>query len=379
MSDLTTIVNPADLRLALASGSLERVDLQAVDLPPTDVPRLRMANVRMTGTKLVGLHVGQLDARKVQARGVLLRATRFERAELHNWDVSASQGQELQWPGARLYDCLFTETPLTNANLARAMLVGCEFAMADLNHANLTEALILHSKFTDSRQGGAVLDNANLSGAVLCQVDLRGANLLRANFAGAVLIGVDLRDANLVGVSFRNAVLVDIKTERAEINAQTLSDIQNAGSSLADVFDRLKNLTAEQAAMIAATVLTRGGGISAQQTGMAGGAPSQQVDAMAILMRQSFAGMVRELQGRGGPPELGSLRVDGEHVYAKGVTGDEVRLTAANRDASRQAAPMRTPDPGQAAPPAAARPAPAAVPGTTAAPPTGRFSGLEID
>lgn len=377
MSDLHTIANASDLRTALQSGTLERVDVAAVDLPPLDVGRLHLNHVRLVGTKVVGLHVAELYAKRIHARGVLLRGTRFERAEMHNWDVSASQAQEIQWPGARLQECRFTETPLTNANLQRALVVGCEFAMADLNHANMAESLILHSNFADSRQGGAVLDNANLSGAVLCQVSLRGANLFRASFASAVLIGVDLRDANLVGVTFRDAVLIDCKTERADLGGGAAEELAKASGSMADVFDRLKLLPAEHLAMMTAALLVRGGGM-APATQSNAVATTGQVDPLATLMRLNFATMIRELQGRGGPAELGMLRVDGDHVYARGVAGDEVRLTQAARDAPRQAAQMRVPDPAPATRPGAPAPAPAAAaPAGTGNP--GRFNGLEID
>lgn len=378
MSDLHAIANAADLRAALQSGQLERADVAATDLPPLDVGAVRMNHVRMLGTKLVGLHINGLHASRVHGRGVLLRGTRFERAELLQWDIAASQAQEIQWPAARLQDCRFTETPLTNANLQRSILVGCEFALSDLNHANLSEALILHSNFTDTRQGGAVLDNTNLAGAVLCHVNLRGANLFRANFQHAVLIGVDLRDANLTGVSFRDAVLIDCKTERAEMSGSTVQEVAQAGGSLADVFERLKHLPAEQTAMMAAALLVRGAAATPTSGNVTASASGAQLDPLATLMRLSFAAMIRELQGRGGPAELGQLRVDGEHVYARSTGGDEVRLTSARADAPRQAAQMRVPDPGTPAQPAARpAPAPAAQPGTPAA--GGRFGGLEID
>jgi uncharacterized protein YjbI with pentapeptide repeats len=380
MSDLHAIANAADLRAALQSGQIERADIAATDLPPVEVGAVRMNHVRMMGTKLVGLHINGLHASRVHGRGVLLRATRFERAELLQWDISASQAQEIQWPAARLQDCRFTETPLTNANLQRSILVGCEFALSDLNHANLSEALILHSNFTDTRQGGAVLDNANLSSAVLCHVNLRGANLFRASFQHAVLIGVDLRDANLTGVSFRDAVLIDCKTERAEMSGSTVQELAQAGGSLAEVFERLKHLPAEQTAMMAAALLVRGATATPSSAGNSAASAtnaSGQLDPMATLMRLSFAAMIRELQGRGGPAELGQLRVDGDHVYARSTGGDEIRLTSARADAPRQAAQMRVPDPGQPA----ARPAPAPVAAPAATPaPGGRFGGgLEID
>ncbi len=370
MSDLHTIANASELRQALQTGSLDRVEISPVDLPPLEVGTVRMNSVKMTGTKLVGLAIQHLHATRVQARGILLRATRFEGAELHNWDVSASHAQEIQWPCVRMHDCRFTETPLTNANLSRSMIVGGEFAQSDLNHANLSESLLLHTNFSDSRQGGAVLDNANLSDAVLCQVNLRGANLLRASFAGAVLIGVDLRDANLVGVSFRNAVLVDCKTERAEITGQTIQDMAQAGHTLADVFERLRHLPAEHNAMIAAAMLMRGGATQATQNTQQS-ASLAPADPLARILSLNFANLLRELQGRGGPAELGLLRVDGDHVYARSSTGDEVRLTTAANAAPRQAPQMRVPDVAPAAP---ARAAPVRPPA-----PSGGAGGLEID
>ncbi len=375
MSDLHTLTNAQDLRAALQSGHLERLEIAALDLAPAEFGSVEMNHVRMVGTKLVGLRIGQLLARRVHGRGVLLRATRFERAELHNWDISASQAQEIQWPSSRLHDCRFAETPLTNANLSRALLVGCEFAMSDLNHANLSESLILNGGFTDTRQGGAVLDNTNLSGAVLCNVNLRGANLFRANFSHAVLIGVDLREANLTSVRFADAVLVDCKLERADLSGGTGQEIAMAGNSLADVFERLKHLPAEHTAMIAAALLLRGGTSQTSREVASATATGAQLDPLTTLLRLSFAAMVRELQGRGGPAELSQFRVDGEHVYVRGVEGGEIRVTAAARDAPRQSPNMRIPDPGASAAPRPAA-APAAAP---AVPATGRFSGLEID
>ncbi|MSQ82004.1 MAG: pentapeptide repeat-containing protein [Myxococcales bacterium] len=380
MSDLTTLANASDLRTALQSGSLERCEIGPVDLPPIDVPSVRLNHVRMTGTKLVGVHAGNWHANRWIARGVLLRGARFDRAELLNCEISNGQGQELHWPTARLFDCRFVETPLTNANLGRSLIVGCDFAQSDLNHASLGESMLLNSSFTDARQGGAVLDNANLTGSVLCNVNLRGANLFRANFSNAVLINVDLREANLTGVSFRNAVVLDVKTDRAELTGTTHQEFQLAGTSLSDIWDRLRHLPADVLALMTAALLHR-----AQPTAATSPINTTQggVDPLAILLRLNFSALVRELQGRGGPAELAQLRVDGDHVYARSQTGEELRMTGAGNNAARQPAPMRTPDPPtqQQAPSASvgrnAQPAAAG----TAPPPSGngRFSGLEID
>ncbi len=374
MSDLNSIANVHDLRAALQSGHLDRCDVGPVDLPPVELPSARLNHVRMTGTKLIGVHALGWHANRWIARGILLRGTRFERAELHHCEISNSQAQELHWPQARMFDSRFVETPLTNANLGRSILSNCDFAQSDLNHANLTESLLLNCRFADQRQGGAVLDNANLAGAVLCNVDLRGANLFRTNFSHAVLVNVDLRDANLTGVSFREAVVIDVKTERADLQGQTLQEFQAAGSSVGDVFERIRHLPPDVGAMIAASLLVR-----AQPTA---GAPQGQsssaapADPLGTLLRLTFAAMVRELQGRGGPQELGQLRVDGEHVYARSVSGEEVRLTAADRAPPRQAPQMRAAEPPRENAPSR----PAAVPAPPAVPPTGgRFSGLEID
>ncbi|MSP92926.1 MAG: pentapeptide repeat-containing protein [Myxococcales bacterium] len=384
MSDLHAIANASELRQALQNGGLDRAEVPAIDLPPTDVGKVRLHNVRMVGTKLVGLHIAELTSHRVDARGVILRGTRFERAEMQNWVVSNSQAHEAQWPGARLLDCQFAETPLTAANLQRSMIVGCEFAQSDLNHANLQEALILHSRFTDARQGGAVLDNARLAGAVLCHVNLRGANLFRADFTGAVLVGVDLREANLVGAIFRDAVLIDVKYDRADMSGSTVQELAQALTGVADVFDRLKDHDPMQLAMVAATVLVRGGAQAQAQATPGVAIAREGADPLANLMHLSFAGLIRELQGRGGPQELGQMRVDGEHVYARSVGGDEVRITGAGRDAPRQAAQMRVPDPQPGTAPAAMpTPATGTASGPGAAPAAkpagGRFSGLEID
>lgn len=378
MSDLHSISNASELRSALQGGVLERCEIGPVDLPPVDAPAVRLNHVRMTGTKMIGVHAAGWHANRWQARGVLLRGSRFDRAELHNCEIANGHGQELHWPAARLFDSRFVETPLTNANFGRALVVGCDFAQSDLNHATLGEAMLLNTSFADARQGGAVLDNVNLSGAVLCNVNLRGANLFRANFANAVLINVDLRESNLTNVSFRNAVVIDCKTERAELSGSTHQEYQTAGSSLSDIWERLRHLPADVLALMTAALLARAqAGVPATATSSA--APSGGVDPFAALLRLNFAALVRELQGRGGPAELGQLRVDGEHVYARSQTGEEVRMTGSSANAPRQPAPMRTPDPPQQQSPGVARGSPAPAPATPAAGGSGRFSGLEID
>jgi uncharacterized protein YjbI with pentapeptide repeats len=349
-----------------------------------EAPLVRINHVRMTGTKLIGLHCTGWIANRWQGRGVLLRGTRLEKAELHHCDITNSQGQELHWPASKLFDSRFVETPLTNANFGRSVMVGCEFAQSDLNHANLTESLLLGCRFTDARQGGAVLDNINLSGAVLCNVDLRGANLFRASFANAVLVGVDLRESNLTGVSFRNAVIVDVKTDRADLAGSTHQEFHAAGTSMMEAFERLRHLSPDVTAMIAAALLLRSPGATTAPTAGSSAGASSAADPLASLMRLNFAAMIRELQGRGGPQELGQLRVDGDHVYARSVTGEEVRLTSAQAAPARVAPQMRAPEPGASpssgnSPSAPSRPAaPAAAPAPTSSA-GGRFSGLEID
>ena len=271
----------------------------------------------------------------------------------------------MQLPGARLEDCQFVDTPLTNSNFRRAQWLNCTFQQADLNHVVLAEAFILQCRFEDARQGGAVLDNTDLRDAVLCRVDLRGANLLRANFEGAILVDVDLRDANLRDVRFAGALLVGCRLERTEF-----ADLAQQQATTAQILARLGHLAPDQVLAIAAALLARPSERSpdresAPQTANSG-------DAVGNLLKLSFPALVRELQGRGGPTELARLRVDGEHVWATAHTGDEVRLTSGSQQqrlAPQMAVPLPVPT---QTPPNPPTPAPIA-------PPKGRSSGLEID
>ncbi len=358
MSDLHTIANAADLRQALQSGRLERVAIDSLDLPPLHVSAVTMAHVRMVGPRLIGLQIDDLQASNVQARGVLLRAVRWPHAQLMRWQVSASQAQEMQLPGARLEACTFVDTPVTNSNFRGAQWLGCTFQQADLNHVTLGDAFILDSRFEDARQGGAVLDNADLQNAVLCHVDLRGANLLRANFQGAILVDVDLRDANLREARFADVLLVNCRLERTEFTALG----QNQASH-AQLLERLGRLPPEQVLAIAAALLVRPAGAIPERTDTPHG------DGVGNLLKLTFPALVRELQGRGGPAELARLRVDGEHVWATAHTGDEVRLTS-GAQVQRVAPQMAVPLPVSPQIPQAPTPV---------APPKSRPSGLEID
>lgn len=360
MTDLHTIANTADLRSALQAGRLERTAITALDLPPLHIARVAMAHVRMVGPRLTGLAIDDLQAQNVQARGVLLRAVRWPHAQLQRWHVSASQAQEMQLPGALMQDCTFVDTPVTNSNFRGARWLGCAFQQSDLNHVVLAESVILDCRFEDARQGGAVLDNADLRDAVLCRVDLRGANLLRANFAGAILVDVDLRDANLREVRFDGALLVNCQLERTEFAALA----QNS-TGHAEVLQRLAKLAPDQVLAVAAALLVRPSQAPADRPATSG----TQADPLAGLLQLSFAALVRELQGRGGPAELAKLRVDGDHVWATAHTGDEVRLTT-GATLQRQAPQMAVPLPVTPANP------PPAAPVT---PPKGRPSALEID
>ena len=366
MSDLHTVANAADLRLALQAGVLRRATVESLDLPPLHVAAVRLDHLKLLGPRLTGLAIDALEALHVQARGAVLRAVRWPDARLAHWHVSASQAQEMQLPGARLEQCQFVDTPLTNSNLRRAQLLGCTFQQADLNHVVLAAALLLRCHFEDARQGGAVLDNADLRDAVLCHVDLRGANLLRANFSGAILVDVDLRDANLKEAQFAEALVVNSRLDRTEF-----AHLMASPASHEEVWQRLERLPGEQVRAIAAGLLMA----PAQREGAAPEAPagSQGADSLAALLQLSFPALLRELQGRGGPPELARLRVDGDQVWATTHSGDEVRLTSGPAQL-RMAPQMAVPLPGTAAPqPKAPPPAPAASP-AKAGP-----AGLEID
>ena len=375
MSDLLQISNTRDFVQQLKTGTFERVEVGPCDLGQhggAEFGPATWSHVRMTGTKLVGLNVKQLRADRWMARGALLNGTRFEAAELSGVHISNSQAMAIQWPSAVLRRCSFVETPLTNANLSRALFTDCRFEIADLNHANLSEALLLNCSLSDNRQGGAVVDNANLSGAVLCGVNLSGAGLFRANFDGAVLVNVDMRGANLVDASFRDTVMVQCKTDHADMSPQTESQIKQARSDVGAIIAALqRHHEPQQLAAVTAGLLA--GGVIAGAS--AAPAPTPSADPVAELVQLDFATLVRELQGRGGPSELGRLRVDGNHVYARGVDGQEVRLTAQDRSAPIRPPVMRQPEPERAAPPAPAAPAP---------PPNfggggGDGGGLEID
>ncbi|MCO4760697.1 MAG: pentapeptide repeat-containing protein [Myxococcales bacterium] len=383
MSDLNQIANARDFVQQLRTGRMHRVEVAPCDLGQhggTEFGPASWNHVRMTGTKLVGLWIRDLKVDRWFARGVLLNGTRFEGAQLSSVSISNSQAMALQWPKAVLQGCRFSETALTNANLSRAALTGCHFDISDLNHTNLTEALLLNCRFTDSRQGGAVVDNVNLSGAVLCGVDLRGAGLFRANFDGAVLVDVDLRDANLVDANFRNAVMIGCKTDRADMSGETERQVRNAAGGIADITRTLlAHHEPAQLAMITAAVLAAMADLERPAAAASPAAAATTGDPVAELVQLQFPTLIRELQGRGGPTELGRLRVEGDHVYARGIDGNEVRLTAQERSAPVRPPVMRDPKPAPATPrpaaPAPPDPAPAAPPSY------GDFdaAGLEID
>lgn len=393
MSDMNQIANARDFIQQLRTGRMHRVEVAPCDLGQhggVEFGPSSWNHVRMTGTKMVGLTIRDLRVDRWLARGVLLNGTRFEGAELRSVSISSSQAMALQWPRAVLEGCQFSETPLTNANLSRAALTGCHFSISDLNHANLTESLLLNCRFTDSRQGGAVVDNVNLSGAVLCGVDLRGAGLFRANFDGAILVNVDLRDANLVDASFQGAVMIGCKTDRADMSESTETQVRAADGGISDIAKSLSGRhDPKQLAMITAAVLAAM--VDVAQPAAATVADSvSSGDAVAELVLLKFPALVRELQGRGGPSELGRLRVDGDHVYARGVDGNEVRLTTQERSAPVRPPVMRDPTPergsgGGSRPSSSARPAPARPappdPAPAAPPAYGDFdaAGLEID
>jgi uncharacterized protein YjbI with pentapeptide repeats len=247
----------------------------------------------------------------------------------------------------------------------------------DLNHTNMTEAMFINCRFTDTRQGGAVLDNANFAGAVLCNTQMVGANLFRASFDGAVLIGVDLRQANLVDVNFDGAVLIGVKLDGAEMSAETAAAARSAGKSLAEVVTQLGRHDPAHLAVIAATAVAAIATAASQQTPGQQGAAASSGPSINELLALDFAGLIRELQGRGGPTELGRLRVEGQQVFARGVDGTETRLTTADRAPQQRPPTMRNPEPE----PTRAPPPPAAAPAPTSSDFGGAFGngGLEID
>ncbi len=365
MTDSPTIANAADLRNALQSGRLERVAIDSLDLPPLHLGTVAMSHVRLIGPRLTGLQIDALTAHHIQARGVLLRAVRWPKADLRSWQISSSQAQEMQLPGAHLQSCHVIDTPVTNSNFRRGQLQNCTFQQSDLNHVVLAEAFLLDCRFEDARQGGAVLDNADLRDAVLCNVDLRGANLLRANFQGAVLVDVDLRDANLRDVRFEGALLLRCRLDRTEF--AHLADQQ---ATYAEVLQRLAGWPSEVVLAVAASLLTRQA--TAEEPRTQGTAQGSAGDPVASLLKLTFPALVRELQGRGGPSELARLRVDGEHVWATAHTGDEVRLT--NGAQTQRVAPQMAVPLPSAAPTSQVAPAPSPV-----VPPQGRSTALEID
>ncbi|MBP47481.1 MAG: hypothetical protein CMH53_06045, partial [Myxococcales bacterium] len=125
MSDLHQIANARDFIEQLKSGQMQRVEVGACDLGQhggEEFGPARWGHVRMTGTKLVGLTIRQLQADRWMARGVLLNGTRFTKAELRGVNISNSQAMAVQWPHAVIQRCRFVETPLTNANLSRALI-----------------------------------------------------------------------------------------------------------------------------------------------------------------------------------------------------------------------------------------------------------------
>jgi hypothetical protein len=113
------------------------------------------------------------------ARNDALELVSHAGLELHHWDLSGIDLDQLRIAGARWQGVNLSGSSLRHADLRRADLSEANLRAADLSNADLR---------------GADLRQADLSDADLSQADLRGALLEGAALDGAVLSG-SLQDA----------------------------------------------------------------------------------------------------------------------------------------------------------------------------------------
>ena len=203
----------------------------------------------------------------------------------------------------------------------------------------------------------------------------------------AVLVHVDLRDANLVDIKLDGAVCIGVQVDRADGSDATLQALRDGHADLDVIAKALeRHHDPRQLSVIAAAGLLAAASVTPEPTA-ATGASAGGDGGIDALLRLDFPTLLRELQGRGGPAELGRLRLDGQHVYARGVDGEEVRLTEASRNEPIRPPVMRTPEPAAPARGAAAPVSPASPAATRPAAPRparglgepGGGEGLEID
>ena len=193
--------------------SLYRVNLSHSDLDSIEIP----------GARLTGANLQEANLFMANLQGAWLTGANLQEARL---------------TGANLQEAQLTEADLTGADLSGIVYSGANLRGANLDSANLQEANLLNANLQEAWLWGANLQEANLfmanlQEARLWEANLRGADLFRANLRGANLRGADLLDADLWGSGFTLPPIVSggtpfIDLRGAEnLTCEQLEGIQN--------------------------------------------------------------------------------------------------------------------------------------------------------
>ncbi|MEI6179306.1 MAG: pentapeptide repeat-containing protein [Chloroflexales bacterium] len=286
--DLTgTILDYALIRKV----ELHRAVLRDASLKGAVLEQTRLRGADLRGADLTGAILHDVDLRNADLRGAILTL-----AELKTVRLKDARLEGVQWAGAKLDTCSFsdqaaeeeakraaqeppplltsvvrkrerkleafqgedqTHFPLADlrgaeieaikrkgmnlhgADLRAAKLSRCQFLSANLEGANLRAAhlpgiYLSHANLRDADLRGAVLQGAFLENAVLTRAALRGADLSGSHFTCASLLAANLHGADLSRADLSHAILTDIDLRQACLRHCRLEQADLTGANLSD-------------------------------------------------------------------------------------------------------------------------------------------------
>lgn len=204
---------------AVAVGSrwngsrLDGASLKKADLTGAQLARCRLAGVALDGADL---SEATLDESVFQGSSLVeatMEGARGVRVDLRDCDLTKLQAGD----GLVLTEAVLTNVKADGSVWDRARLDQCTFSFSKLTDASFSDASLVKAKLDGCVLRGARFDRAKLVGATMLKSDL-----YEARFEGADLSWADMRGASLFRAALLRAKTEGAQWERADLKGTLL-------------------------------------------------------------------------------------------------------------------------------------------------------------
>ncbi|MFH1509147.1 MAG: pentapeptide repeat-containing protein [bacterium] len=185
------------------------------------------------GLEIEGIDLSFANLTEANFREMTIHKADFSHASMSHANLSFSvlcdtrfdavKSECIEIMNSKVFNCIFDQAKMVEANMARTIFVGGHFYGVNLLKSYLTD-----SEYCLQGEHGGAMTDCNLRGAELSNAVFRGLLMGGTDFRGATMRGTDLRLANLRGCIFKDREVSRAKLKGAHITVQTTNGFTEA-------------------------------------------------------------------------------------------------------------------------------------------------------